>query len=214
MLFVASLFILPLSCTQSKEKEEQILILAIDTINYPGDYESYMYVNQHGDTIVPVGRYSICFTDTIRKVGFVFKPSEGFISIDNYGNEWYKIYDYERFVAEGCFVITNDNRTKYGYATMEGEVIVEPKYSNCGGFSEGLANVAIDTKLAKVNWDGECYEIPVGGKWGFINKQGEEVIPLMYDSLDYPHKFVDGKVRVLKDGEWFYIDKNNNRLPD
>lgn len=215
MLFVASMFILPLSCTQSKEKDAQILILHMDTIGQPGNYEVYWCTNQYGDTVVPVGRYSRCFTDTIRKIGFVQKSHEGFISIDNYGNEWYKIYDYECCVAEGCFVITNDDRTKYGYATMEGEVIVEPKYSCCGGFSEGMAIVAIDSKLTPIDKnDVDSYMVHVGGRWGLVNKKGEEVVPLMYDSIGYPKEFVDGKVRVLKDGEWFYIDKNNNRLPD
>ena len=51
-----------------------------------------------------------------------------------------------------------------------------PKYLNVRDFSEGLAPVKSSN-----------------GLWGFINKKGEEVIPCIYDSVDY---FSEGLAKV------------------
>ena len=65
----------------------------------------------------------------------------------------------------------------------------ERGYSWIGNFSEGLARVKKD------------------GKWGYMNKEGEEVIPCKYDSvLD----FSEGLAIVKKDGKAFTIDRFGN----
>lgn len=46
-------------------------------------YDSYGYINQNGDTIIPFGKYPICFTDTIRELGFVYQNDVGFIGINH-----------------------------------------------------------------------------------------------------------------------------------
>lgn len=45
-------------------------------------------------------------------------------------------------------------------------------------------------------------EYTVGGKWGFIDKQGNEVVPLQYDSIANYRQVRNHKVLVLKDGKW------------
>ena len=45
-------------------------------------------------------------------------------------------------------------------------------------------------------------EYTVGGKWGFIDKQGNEVVPLQYDSIANYRQVKNNKVLVLKDGKW------------
>jgi hypothetical protein len=44
-------------------------------------------------------------------------------------------------------------------------------------------------------------------KWGFVNNQGEEVIPCIYDLVD---NFSEGYagVRIYKSGRWGFLDKN------
>lgn len=41
-------------------------------------------------------------------------------------------------------------------------------------------------------------------KWGFVNTQGEVVVPCIYDST-YP--FSHGVAVVIRNSEWGYIDK-------
>ena len=61
------------------------------------------------------------------------------------------------------------------------------KYDEVRAFPEdGLARVKLDNK------------------WGFINKTGEEVIPLQYDDADY---FKDGVAKVKLGDEEFLLTK-------
>lgn len=46
--------------------------------------------------------------------------------------------------------------------------------------------------------DNPEHEYAVGGKWGFIDKQGNEVVPL---HANY-RQVKNNKVLVLKDGKW------------
>ena len=68
---------------------------------------------------------------------------------------------------------------------MQNNVVIEAQYECAMSFSEGLACV---TK--------------VGGKTGYINRDGEVVIPFEYDAGT---AFRDGIARVKKDGRWAKI---------
>lgn len=79
----------------------------------------------------------------------------------------------------------------------------ELKFNRRSDFSEGLARVEID------------------GKWGFINEQGELVIPCMYDEVgDFFEGFAKVKVNIHDDpddffGEydfWWFINKSGNQI--
>ena len=47
------------------------------------------------------------------------------------------------------------------------------------------------------------------GKYGFIDKSGNEVIPFVYDGFDY---FIDGLAYVRKGDKWGYIDKTGREV--
>lgn len=85
---------------------------------------------------------------------------------------------------KGFAVGTPDNQ--YGLLNLEGETIVEVKYANfispslLGGYGNyHLVNIGgkcsgDDSKL--------CFN-PIGGKWGAINKKGEEIVQCSYDDV-------------------------------
>ncbi len=54
------------------------------------------------------------------------------------------------------------------------------------------------------------YMVTLKNKNGFTDKNGTVVIPLIYNSVDW----FQNTIRVRIKSEWFYIDKNGNRLPD
>ena len=62
------------------------------------------------------------------------------------------------------------------------------KYDRCSDFEEGLAAICIDNK------------------YGFINEDGNEVIPLIYD---YAYDFCEGYAIVGVNNKYGAIDKNN-----
>lgn len=90
----------------------------------------------------------------------------------------------------------------FGYVNADGKVVIKPEFHDAGAFSDGLAAVQIEDR----------------GPLGFINRQGEMVIPAQfragYGSVDRT-RFVDGLAPVQQsDPEpdssyWYYgfIDK-------
>lgn len=74
-----------------------------------------------------------------------------------------------------------------GYETISGRYVTEA----LGGFSNGVA------------------ALKKNGKWGYINTDGDVVIPFEYDSA---LTFSEGLAAVEKNGKWGYIDINNNAI--
>ena len=73
--------------------------------------------------------------------------------------------------------------------------IVEPQFHTASSFSEGLAVVAIRK--------------PIFPKYGFIDRFGEVIIPLRFDSAD---DFHEGLAAVKLKGKWGYIDKQGELI--
>lgn len=70
-------------------------------------------------------------------------------------------------------------------------VAVKPKYQEAGPFMEGLAPVKL------------------GGKYGYIDKDGKCVIPYKYESAGV---FSEGLARVSMNGKYGYIDRNGKQV--
>jgi hypothetical protein len=51
----------------------------------------------------------------------------------------------------------------------------------------------------------EYFEACVDGQWGFLNKQGIEMSPFVYDEIEM-RDFENGFVRVCKNGKWGYVN--------
>ena len=71
----------------------------------------------------------------------------------------------EKSVSEGFFLVQKED--KYGYVDTNGVEIVAPKYEDARKFIKDLAPVKLN------------------GKWGFINKKGEIVVPIKYDGINF-----------------------------
>lgn len=95
---------------------------------------------------------------------------------------------------------------QYGFIDLNGNTLIQPKYTAVKLFNEGLAAVSVD------------------GKYGFINIKDEMVIKPVYDYADY---FMEGYARVNIDtksayrnspsqlgGKWGFIDKEGNLVID
>lgn len=74
----------------------------------------------------------------------------------------------------------------WGYKQYE-RVVINPKFQDAGLFNEGVAPVRL------------------GGKYGFIDREGSCVIPYKYE---YAGVFSEGLARVRLDDKYGYIDKN------
>lgn len=135
------------------------------------------YLNEHGDTIVPYGKYKFCQADTIRNIGFVYenKPDVKIICIDVEGRKLFNVFEYDNgvdYVREGLFRIT-DNNGLIGFADTLGNMVVTPQFKFAFPFENGKA---------KVTFSGESKEVPDSNgekhywdssDWHYINKNGK-----------------------------------------
>lgn len=82
---------------------------------------------------------------------------------------------------------------KKGFKDLYNKIIIQPIYQEAGDFNEGLAAVRLDNL------------------WGFIDKNGDDVISFQYDSAV---AFTEGMAYVLKKNKWGKIDKlGNTQVP-
>ena len=94
---------------------------------------------------------------------------------------------------------------KWGLIDKKGRVVLPIKYGHIFPLKEGMACIfdgifAIDKKAS----------VDVQGKYGFINDTGVIMIVPIYDKVD--PAFVNGVIKVNKDGEEFKINKKGERI--
>lgn len=96
-------------------------------------------------------------------------------------------WGFERILpfSEGVAVVDRG-----AFIDLKGEYLPFSFYE-AGSFSEGMSKVRTD------------YD----GKWGFINKQGQEEIPFLYDDAG---QFSEGLAFVQIDGKYGFINKEGN----
>ena len=104
--------------------------------------------------------------------------------------------------SEGMLAVMNSSY-KWGFVDAKtGTELVAPKYDNVYGFSEGLSSVSLNDKF------------------GFIDKSGNETIPLIYNSA---HSFSHGMAPVnkgairdrimgLHGGSWGFINREGKEV--
>ena len=161
--------LLMLSCKNQKIGNEY-LIRIVDTEN-----DRYGYTNFNGDTVVPLGKYSICFTDTFKTYAIVSFPEKGsgFVCIDRDENIKYQVFSFDNgpdYISDGFFRIIENN--KIGYADfMTGEIVIEPQFSCAFPFKDGVAKVTNSCEEKAV---GE-YSEWISDDWFYIDKSGKKV---------------------------------------
>ncbi|MCD6116147.1 WG repeat-containing protein [bacterium] len=143
---------------------------------YSGQYDAVGvptgYINSKGDTIIPIGKYYYCYSDTIRNFGIVMEKGGRIIGIDKTDNELFDIFKYDNgpdYVSDGLFRIMKNG--KIGYADMNGKIIIKPQFDCAYPFKNGLAKVS---KKCITEKKGE-YSIWKSNDWFYINKKGRAI---------------------------------------
>jgi hypothetical protein len=133
------------------------------------------YRNQQTEIVVPIGKYGICWTDTIYTFGIVADEAltgGAFLAIDTQGEPLYEVYTYDNgpdWIQEGLFRMMNDG--KIGYADADGVIQIEPQFACAEQFQDGVARVAIDCELVP---DGEYMRME-SEAWFYIDTNGNKV---------------------------------------
>lgn len=130
------------------------------------------YKNQAGEIVIPLGKYEMCFTDTMRSYAIVFFGN-AFKAIDRKENEMYEVFPFDNgpdYPSEGLFRILE--KGKIGYAdAVTGDVVVKPKYDCAMPFDGGKAQVSnscsTEMQGEHKSWKSE--------DWVWIDKTGNPV---------------------------------------
>ncbi len=205
-ILLISLSLVTLCCGNQKidiKKPSSCLYLITDTI----PDEKYGYVNSTGDTVIPLDKYPICFTDTFCNWALVLKPQLGFVGINRQEDVLFNVFPFDNAPdspSEGKFRIIE--KDKIGYADTTGKVIILPKFGGALPFSEGFA--AVCEECEKVQ-NGEHYSWE-NGKWGFIDTMGKLIINYKYEKVK--ESFKNGFAIVVYNGKEIKIDKNGNEI--
>lgn len=135
--------------------------------------DTYGYKNLKGDTVIKLGKYGMCWTDTFKTYAIVLKEHRGLIAIDRAEKELFEVYNFDNgpdYPSEGLFRIVQNG--KFGYADTKGNIIVEPQYGCALPFEKGVAKVAMNCVEKKADEEHSYWE---SDKWFYISKTGSKI---------------------------------------
>jgi len=130
------------------------------------------YVNLKGDTIIPLGKYYYCYTDTFVTHAVVLKQGGGCVAIDGHERELFEVVWFDNGpdpICEGLFRIRQND--KIGYANRRGEMIIEPQFACAFPFENGKAKVAFHCERVA---EGEHTRLD-SDQWFYIDKRGRRL---------------------------------------
>ena len=123
-------------------------------------------------------RSTVAASYTVRGVALVPEGGKWFC-IDRSGRHLATIFPFDNgpdYVREG--LVRYVDRGKIGFVDDACKIRVAAEWDFAFAFSEGRAVVC---QGCKAQSDGEHF-IQVGGQWGYIDRVGKVVVPLLYDS--------------------------------
>lgn len=158
-------------CDSSKTASgDEPLILFTDAAS-----DAYGYKDLKGKIVIPAGKYSMCFTDTLKAYAIVADATKGIIAIDRTDKMLYKVFPYDNGpddVSGGLFRIIDGDKIGYADAAT-GKVVISPQYTCAWPFENGVAKVATDCRTEA--YGEEEHSTWVSEHWFYINSTGEKV---------------------------------------
>jgi hypothetical protein len=165
--------------------------------------ERYGYVDSLGTTKIPF-EYTFAYTDTFLNT-IAFVAVKGKIkAIDRKNRKLFTVFKFDNgpdYVEDGLFRVQDDSTGYIGFADMDGNVIIAPRFFYVDSFSDGLAAFNTGGRLEPAD---EEHTIISGGKWGYINKEGKEIFPAIFDKTS---PFENDKAKIQIGNHNFYIKR-------
>lgn len=173
---VLSLSVLPFFLFAQNTHSQKPLTLITDTATY-----AYGYTNSTGDTVIPLGKYSMCFTEKFNQYAIVSIPTIGLVAIDRNEKILYQVFNYDNGpdpTSNGLFRIIQNS--KIGYANAKtGAIVIQPTYTCAWEFQKGKAKVATNCSIKQE----DEHSLWISEEWFYINKKGKR-IPLSSKKQD------------------------------
>lgn len=101
-----------------------------------------------------------------------------------------------QFLSAQKSIFPFENEKKFGLKDQNGKVVLEAKYDWIGdqfwlNIEPNYIPITVCNGYEKLE-----YSYPKGGKWGLINKNGQEITPLKYDDINLFNKDVLAEVKL------------------
>lgn len=132
------------------------------------------FVTTTGDTIIPIGKYSHCWTDTLKTFAIVAdtKETQGdIVAIDRNENILFDVYLFDNWPdepSEGLFRVIRNG--KIGYANTHGFIQIPCAFECAFPFENGKAKVTYHCELLK-----DEHSIANSNEWFYIDYKGNKV---------------------------------------
>jgi hypothetical protein len=135
---------------------------------------SCAYLSRAGDTVIPAGTYSSCFSDTFITYAFVSDErlkTGSMVAVNRRGEVVFEAYLFDNgpdHLSEGLFRILRNG--KVGFADRTGRIVIEPQFECAYPFENGHAQVSRDCELVR---DDAEHTSMKSHLWVHINRKGK-----------------------------------------
>lgn len=141
----------------------------------------FYFVDRQNKIMIPPKKYKMIFTENFNNFAIVVNLESKVVAINKNEELLYEVFVYDNgpdYINDGLFRIVKNG--KIGFANEEGEIVINPTYDFADFFVKGysIVNLGGEKIYHGENWSW------AGGKWGVIDKKGEIIIDIIYDSYE------------------------------
>ena len=175
------------------------------------DGSRWGYVDEHGSVVIPPRfRYFVKFSEQLAPAFDDDRELLGYFRPD--GSWAFHLPDGCDGAGDMCEGATWFRREScFGLINHHGEILVEPKYTTWGRFSEGLVTVALregfDCRRPYDPEEDYFDETLAPEKWGVINRKGEVIVAPTFRHMG---AFQEGLCMAIEEGrvKWSFINRD------
>ncbi|MBR2326241.1 MAG: WG repeat-containing protein [Alistipes sp.] len=178
----------------------------------------YGVINKKGETVVPFEYHNMLYCG-LYDDNYIIVHKYQKRGVINLKNEIVIPIKYDHIFQYGPNIFRVKVGKKYGLINDKGETVVPIIYDSIDrmGYNSGIYRLKLDNKYGVFNINGKdtgliydyivctgdkLIRVQLDDKWGFINQNLEEVIPVIYERA---WDFEDNFALVKEDGEWYYL---------
>lgn len=178
----------------------------------------YGIINKKGETIVPFEYHNMLYCG-LYDDNYIIVHKYLKRGVINLKNEIVIPIKYDHIFQYDTNIFRVKVGKKYGLVNDKDETVVPIIYDSIDrmGYNSGIYRLRLDNKYALYNIKGketgivydyvvssgdELIRVQIDGKWGFVNQNFEEIIPVIYERA---WDFEDNFALVKEDGEWYFL---------
>lgn len=178
----------------------------------------YGVINKKGETIVPFEYHNMLYCGLYDN-NYIIVHKHLKRGVINLKNEIVIPIKYDHIFQYGPNIFRVKVGKKYGLINDKDETVVPINYDSIDrmGYNNGIYRLRLENKFGLINVNGKntgliydyivrtgdkLIRVQLDDKWGFVNQNFEEVIPIIYERA---WDFEDSFALVKEDGEWYFL---------